>query len=173
LSGQGGSFTEEIIKEMAKNNYRPIIMALSNPTSKSECSATQAYVWSNGKCIFASGSPFDPVICNGKMYVPGQGNNMYVFPGLGLGAVVSQAKKVTDGLFLAAAKTLASCVTDEELDAGQIFPSLYFIRSISTFIANSVCQQAVKEGLSRIETKERDWTRDIHNFMWDPRYQYD
>lgn len=70
---------------------------------------------------------------------------MYVFPGLGLGAVVSQAKKVTDGLFLAAAKTLASCVTDEELDAGQIFPSLYFIRSISTFIANSVCQQAVKE----------------------------
>jgi malic enzyme len=107
LSGQGGTFTEDVIREMAKNNKKPIIFPLSNPTSKSECSAEDAYKFTNGTCIFASGSPFDEVVLDGITYKPGQGNNMYIFPGLGLGTVVSQAKQVSDTMIVCAATTLA------------------------------------------------------------------
>jgi malate dehydrogenase (oxaloacetate-decarboxylating)(NADP+) len=112
LSGVGGTFTEEVIREMSKHCAKPIIFPLSNPTSKAECTAEQAYQWTDGTAIVASGSPFGPVQYKGKTLTPTQGNNMYIFPGLGLGIIASKSKRVTDSMFYAAAKTLAAWVPD-------------------------------------------------------------
>ncbi len=151
VSGQGQTFTEEIVKEMLNYSKQPIIFALSNPTTKSECTAQQAYKWTKGKAIFASGSPFDPVRMRGKIFVPGQGNNMFIFPGVGLGASLCQAKKVTDAMFYKAAKTLADMVTEEELALRTVYPDLRKIRKISQTIAMAICEMAFDEGLARIE----------------------
>lgn len=111
VSAQGGAFTELIVQEMCKLNSNPLIFALSNPTSKSECTAQQAYSWSNGTCVFASGSPFDEVILeDGRRFVPGQGNNSYIFPGIGLAAVVVGATRIVGNDFIVAARSLASQV---------------------------------------------------------------
>ena len=123
VSGQPQTFTQEIVEEMARLNEQPIIFALSNPTSKAECTAEQAYGWSDGRAIYASGSPFDPVtMADGRTFVPGQGNNSYIFPGVGLGVTTVGARRVTDGMFLAAAKALAAQVTK------RIWHSAVFIR---------------------------------------------
>ncbi len=151
LSSQPGSFTKEVIQEMNKHVDRPVVFALSNPTSKSECTAEQAYAWTDGAVVFAGGSPFDPVEYNGKTYVPGQGNNMYIFPGVGLGATVCGAKKITDSMFFVAAKTLASMVPDDFLTRSTVYPSLKNIREISANIAVAVCEVAYDEGIARIE----------------------
>ncbi len=166
VSGQGQTFTEEIVKEMHKYVKQPIIFALSNPTSKSECTAEQAYKWTKGKAIFASGSPFDPVRLKGKIYVPGQGNNMFIFPGVGLGAALCQSKKVTDAMFYVAAKTLANMVTEEELALGTVYPDLRKIRKISATIATAVCRMAFNEGLARIEEP-----KDIKTFVKENMFQ--
>jgi len=166
VSGQGQTFTKEIIQEMQKHAKQPIIFALSNPTTKSECTAEQAYKWTKGKAIFASGSPFDPVRLKGKIFVPGQGNNMFIFPGVGLGASLCQAKKVTDGMFYAAAKALAEMVTEDELALGTVYPDLTKIRKISATIAIGVCQMAFDEGLARVERPEN-----IEQFVKDKMYQ--
>ena len=120
---------------MATYNDRPIIFALSNPTSKAECTAQAAYTHTAGKAVFASGSPFDPVTYNDHTYVPGQANNAYVFPGIGLGVVATGAKRVTDDMFAAAAATLSREATDNDLAQGCILPPLHKIRSISLAIA--------------------------------------
>jgi malic enzyme len=120
----GGLFTEEVIRTMAANCPRPIIFPLSNPTTKAECTAEQAYEWTDGKCIFASGSPFPPVIWKDQTYYPSQCNNMYIFPGLGLGATVCGAKKVTNRMLYVAAETLAQVVEQVDLDEGRLFPPL-------------------------------------------------
>jgi malate dehydrogenase (oxaloacetate-decarboxylating)(NADP+) len=145
LSGQGGAFTEEIIKEFAKHSEKPIIFALSNPIDNSETNAENAYTWTEGRCIFASGSPFQPVELNGKKYLPGQGNNMYIFPGLSLGSVVPKSKHVSDKMILVAAKTLASCVTDEEFSAGKIYPDLNNFRTISKKIVEVAKQPVTRK----------------------------
>uniref|UniRef100_UPI00242F9157 oxaloacetate-decarboxylating malate dehydrogenase n=1 Tax=Sutterella wadsworthensis TaxID=40545 RepID=UPI00242F9157 len=129
VAGQPQTFTKEVLEEMAKLNERPIIFALSNPTSKAECTAEQAYTATKGKALFASGSPFDPVEYEGKTFVPRQGNNSYVFPALGLGAVFSRSKWMPDGMFLVAAKVLATLVSDADLAHRQgnnsyVFPAL-------------------------------------------------
>src|SRR4030095_17025831 len=111
VAAVGGTFTREVVQEMAQANERPIIFALSNPTSKSECTAAQAYEWSGGRALYASGSPFDPVPLGGKTFVPRQGNNSYIFPGLGLGAIVSRSRRITDSMFLTTAQALARPVT--------------------------------------------------------------
>ncbi len=116
------SFTREIVEEMAKINERPIIFALSNPTSKSECTAEQAYQWSYGRALFASGSPFDQVVYKSRTMVPRQSNNMYIFPGIGLGLIASGSKRVTDEMFMSAACTVAGLVKQEELDQGSFRP---------------------------------------------------
>jgi len=154
VSGQGGSFTKEIIDKMAEINDRPIIFALSNPTSKAECSAKQAYEWTNGKAIFASGSPFDPVLINGKKYTPGQGNNSYIFPGVGLGIVASKAKHVTEEMFLAAAESLAKQVNDSEKEMECIYPSLERIRDVSYQVALAVANEAINSGYSNVLQKD-------------------
>ena len=115
VSGQPRTFTREVIERMGRYNERPIIFALSNPTSKSECTAEEAYTYTGGRAIFASGSPFPSVKLYGKTYNPGQGNNSYIFPGVGLGVVVSGAAHVTDEMFEAAAQTLAAQVTDDDM----------------------------------------------------------
>jgi malate dehydrogenase (oxaloacetate-decarboxylating)(NADP+) len=146
LSMQSGAFNEEVIKEIQKHVARPIIFALSNPTSKAECTPEQAYRWTNGSCIYASGSPFAPLEYSGRTFNPCQGNNMYIFPGVGLGATLSEARTVTDSMFLAAAKTLASMVGEQELEVGALYPSLTRIRDISAAIAAAVWEIAWSEG---------------------------
>ena len=168
-SGQSQTFTREIIEAMHQHCAQPIIFALSNPTIKSECTAEQAYVWTGGDAIFASGSPFDAVRLDGKIFVPGQGNNMFIFPGIGLGAVLCGAIKVTDTMFFAAAKTLAHMVTEEELAAGTVYPDLGKIRQISLAIATAVCRLAYKDGLAQVPEPEdiRAYVRDC---MYHPEY---
>jgi len=169
VSGQGQTFTEEVVKEMMNYSDQPIIFALSNPTSKSECSAQEAYKWTKGKAIFASGSPFDPVRMKGKIFVPGQGNNMFIFPGVGLGASLCQAKKVTDAMFYVAAKTLAEMVTEQELTLRTVYPDLRKIRKISQTIAVAVCEMAFDEGLAGVERPKniRKW---VKANMYEPVY---
>ena len=117
-SGVGQTFTQEVVEAMATNNETPLILALSNPTSQAECTAEQAYTWTKGRAIFGSGSPFDPVEYDGKTYFPGQANNCYIFPGLGLGLIMSGAIRVRDDMLLAASEALAAQVTEENFANG-------------------------------------------------------
>ena len=171
LSGQPGSFSKEVVEAVSAVNKRPIIFALSNPTSKAECTAEQAYRWSKGKAIFASGSPFDAVKFGNKIHVPGQGNNVYIFPGVGLGAIVSRSRRVTDEMFLAASHSLASQVTDTDLARGSVYPSLSRIRDVSALIAYEVAKIAWSQGLAEREEPE-DIMAEIHKHMFRPIYPH-
>ena len=171
LSGQPGSFPKEVIEAMAKINKRPIIFALSNPTSKAECTAEQAYRWSKGRAIFASGSPFDAVKLGNKTYVPGQGNNVYIFPGVGLGAIVSGARVVTDEMFLAASYSLANQVSETDLSRGSIYPPLNKIRKVCALIAYEVAKIAWDKGLTDRE-EPADIMAEIHKAMYQPVYPH-
>jgi malate dehydrogenase (oxaloacetate-decarboxylating)(NADP+) len=166
-SGIPHTFTQPVVEAMTRYNERPIIFALSNPTSKSECTAEEAYRWSNGRAIFASGSPFPPVTLDDVTYIPGQANNSYIFPGVGLGIVISGARRVTDAMFTAAARTLAEQVTSADLQEGKIYPSLSDIRSVSAAIAESVAEIAYQEGLAENE-RPANLGAFIRSQMYDP-----
>src|ERR1700731_1251368 len=169
VAAVGGAFTPEVLQAMARINQRPIVFALSNPTSKAECSAEEAYRYTEGRALFACGSPYDPVQLDGKTFVPRQGNNSYIFPGVGLGAVASGSKLVTDEMFMAAAHTLAYLVTPEDIDQGSLYPSLPRIREVSAHIAASVAEVAYKRGLATAP-KPNDLMGYIQSQMYDPRY---
>jgi malate dehydrogenase (oxaloacetate-decarboxylating)(NADP+) len=169
VSGQGSTFTQPIVEKMAELNEKPIILALSNPTSKAECTAEQAYTWTNGRAIFASGSPFDAVTYNGQTYVPGQGNNSYIFPGVGLSVVACGSKHVTDEMFMAAAKALASTVTPEELAQGRIYPTLTRIREVSALLAAAVSEVAFAQDLATIARPD-DMVAYMRSQMFEPDY---
>ena len=154
---------------MAAINARPIVFALSNPTSKSECTAEDAYTWSHGRAVFASGSPFPPVEVHGQTFVPGQANNAYIFPGLALGVIASGARRVTDAMFSTAARTLAGAVREADLERGSVFPPIQTIREISTAIATAVATLAFETGLA-IETPPDDVRRFIEGQTYDPAY---
>jgi malate dehydrogenase (oxaloacetate-decarboxylating)(NADP+) len=170
VSGKPQSFTEPIVREMAKINQRPIVFALSNPTSKAECTAEQAYTWTDGRGIYASGSPFDAVTYQGRTHVSTQGNNAYIFPGLGLGVILSGASRVTDDMFYTAARAIANMTTDAMLAQGSILPPLERIRDVSATIATAVAEYAWKEGLA---TRERpgDVMAYVRAHMYDPKYE--
>jgi malate dehydrogenase (oxaloacetate-decarboxylating)(NADP+) len=161
LSTTGGAFNESIVRKMAKFNKNPIIfrispftksktnniLALSNPSEKSECNFENAITWTDGAVLFASGSPFRETIYKGKTYTPGQGNNMYIFPGLGLGTILAQARRVTDNMILVASESLANCVTEEEFSRGLLYPDVSRIREVSLHLARDVIRTAQKEGV--------------------------
>ena len=169
-TGAPGTFTREVIETMAEINDRPTVFALSNPTSRAECTAEQAYSWSDGRVIFASGSPFAAVEFGGRRYQPGQGNNAYIFPGVGLGAVACQATQVSEPMFLVAARTLAAQVTQARLDEGTINPPLSEIRAVSAEIALAVAEQAYAEGLATLPRPD-DLRGYILAQMYDPSYE--
>ena len=168
-TGSPGTFTREVIETMAEANERPTIFALSNPTSRAECTADQAYAWSGGRAIFASGSPFAPVEFEGRSYRTGQGNNAYIFPGVGLGAIACDATRVTEPMFLAAAEALASQVAESRLEEGAIYPPLSEIRSVSAQIALAVAEQAYTEGIARLPRPD-DLGEHIKAQMYEPGY---
>lgn len=170
VSGQGNTFTQPMVEAMAELNERPMIFALSNPTSKAECTAEQAYTWTNGRAIFASGSPFNPVTYNGQTFVPGQGNNSYIFPGVGLSVVACGAKHVTDEMFMAAAKALATTVTEADLAKGRIYPSLKRIREVSGVLATAVAEVAYAQGLAT-RPRPADMLAYMQSQMYQPVYQ--
>ncbi len=171
LSGQPNTFTQEIIEAMTTYNDRPIIFALSNPTSKAECTAEEAYGYSDGRAVFASGSPFDPVSIGNRTFVPGQGNNAYIFPGVGLGVIASGARTVTDEMFLAAARSLASQVTDADIERGRVYPSLTRIREVSALIARDVAKIAYDEQLTD-RTEPDDLLAYLYEQMYLPVYPH-
>ncbi len=168
-TGMPDTFTQEVIETMAKINDRPTVFALSNPTSRAECTAEQAYQWSKGKVIFASGSPFEAVNYEGKEYRPGQGNNSYVFPGIGMGAIACNASLINDEMFLAVAKSLSNQVSLSSLDAGTLYPPLCDIRKVSLEIAVALADKAYESGVAQ-DPRPDDLRESIRHLMYDPRY---
>ena len=168
-SGQPGTFTQAVLEATARCSERPIVFALSNPTSKAECTAEQAYQWTDGKAVFASGSPYDPVEFKGQRFVPGQGNNAYIFPGIGLGVLATGSRLVPEEMFLTAARTLADSVSEIDLAKGRIYPSLKRIREVSLAIAVAVARVAEKQGLVT-EPLPENLESAIEALMYKPQY---
>ena len=172
LTGTGGVFTEKSIREMSKHCERPIIFSLSSPAKNAECTAEQAFMWSNGKCIYGSGSYFAPVSYGEKLLIPALNNNFYSYPGIVLGALVSKSKTITDKMFNAAANALAECVSDEDLKNGRIFPRINDIQNVSKKIAFEVAKQAFADDISKINSFESDEAliQAINDRFWQPHY---
>jgi malate dehydrogenase (oxaloacetate-decarboxylating)(NADP+) len=169
VAAAGGAFTPEVLQAMAKINDRPIIFALSNPTSKAECSAEQAYFHTGGRAMFACGSPYDPVKFNGSTFVPRQGNNSYIFPGVGLGVIATGSRLVTDEMFMAAAHTLANSVSEADLKQGSLYPALPRIREVSAQIGAAVADVAYQRGFAD-GPPPNDLIGYIQSQMYDPHY---
>ena len=170
VAATAGAFNQAAIEAMARLNRQPIVFALSNPTSKAECSAQQAYEWSDGRARFASGSPYDALTVHGRRFVPRQGNNSYVFPGIGLGAIAVRAKRITDEMFLAAARTLADQVSGADLEQGSLYPPLADVRAVSAHIACAVAEVAFAQKVAGIE-RPADLLAHVKAQMYEPRYQ--
>ena len=169
VAAVGGAFTDEVLAEMGRINERPIVFALSNPTSKSECTAQAAYAATKGRALFACGSPFDPVVYGGKTLVPRQGNNSYIFPGVGLGAIVTRASRITDEMFMAAARTLAGLVDVDDLAQGSLYPALSRAREVSAHIATAVAAIAFEKQLARVP-EPPDLATFVRAHMYEPQY---
>jgi malate dehydrogenase (oxaloacetate-decarboxylating) len=169
-SGEPGTFTEAIVREMARHVDRPVILPMSNPTANSEALPVDLVAWTEGRALVATGSPFEPVRWKGREIVIGQGNNAFVFPGIGLGVLVSEAREVTDAMFAAAARVLADEVDAEALASGSLFPRIRDIRRVTRRIAEAVVWEARASGLGRAFA-DADVPGVVRAAMWDPAYE--
>lgn len=169
VSGQAKRFSPEVLEAMARINERPIVFSLSNPTSKAECTAEEAYIWTQGRAIFASGSPFPPVVYSGRKLFPAQGNNVYIFPGVGMGVMASGAARVTDEMFLVAARVVAGEVSEADLNEGRLYPPLPRIREVSLAVAEAVAEVAYRRGLAGMPRPD-DLRAHIISLMYEPMY---
>jgi malate dehydrogenase (oxaloacetate-decarboxylating)(NADP+) len=172
LSTIGGAFTNDVLEAMALINPRPIIFPLSNPVRLAECTFDDAVVHTRGNVLFASGSPFPEQPFNGQTLYPGQGNNMYIFPGLGLAAILARASQVTDAMVEASSLGLANCLTSEETGLDLLYPRIERIREISAHIAKVVVRAAQKDGVDRAlhlrNMSDPELLRFINQKMWKP-----
>ncbi|CAG0886471.1 unnamed protein product [Darwinula stevensoni] len=166
----GGVFTPSLLKSMASFNEKPIIFALSNPTSKAECTAEDAYINTDGRCVFASGSPFDPVTYKGQTFYSGQGNNSYIFPGVALGVICSGLHHISDNIFLMAAQKLASLVTEDDLRIGRVYPSLKTIQNVSLKIAAYITEHAYAKRLASTYPEPVNKEAFIRSQLYDTHY---
>jgi malate dehydrogenase (oxaloacetate-decarboxylating) len=167
-AGQPRAFTEAVVRAMAGHTARPIIFALSNPTSLSEMLPSDVIAWSSGRALIATGSPFPPVVHDGTTYVIGQANNAFVFPGLGLGTIVARARTVSDGMLLAAADCVAEMV-DAAAPGASVMPAIDDVRELSVRVASGVARVAVEEGIARRD--DLDIPTDVRRAMWEPEYR--
>jgi malate dehydrogenase (oxaloacetate-decarboxylating)(NADP+) len=163
-------FTRPVIEAMARLNRRPIIFPYSNPTSRSECTAEEAYQWSEGRAIFASGSPFAPVTFGGRTFVPGQGNNVYIFPAMGMAVYATQARRVTDEMFIRAAQSVAEQVTQDGLDMGLIYPPQSAILKTSLHVAVKVAELIFERGLAGVD-RPADVKGFVESKVYQPHYK--
>lgn len=166
VSTVGGAFNKKVIENMSTVNERPVIFPYSNPTSHSECTAEQAYTWSKGKAIFASGSPFAPVTYNGKTFTPGQGNNVFIFPALGLAIYATEASRVTDAMLLAAAEGVAEQVSRQDFEKGLIYPHVNDIAAVSLNVAVKVTEEIFDSGLAGL-----DRPKNLRDFLKSKMYE--
>jgi malate dehydrogenase (oxaloacetate-decarboxylating)(NADP+) len=170
VSTVGGAFNQQVVENMCAVNERPVIFPYSNPTSRSECTAEQAYTWSKGKAIFASGSPFPPVTYEGRIFTPNQGNNVYIFPAVGLAVFATEAKRVTDEMFVTAAEAVAAEITEENFAKGLLYPLVNDILEVSYNVAIKVADKIFESGLAGIG-KPKDIRTFIKSKMYEPKYK--
>jgi malate dehydrogenase (oxaloacetate-decarboxylating) len=168
-SGEPGTFAEEVVREMARHVERPLVFPMSNPTSQSEATPADVLAWTEGRALVATGSPFDPVRLGGREVEIAQGNNVYVFPGVGLGAMVSGATEVTAGMFRAAARQLAAEVSDVDLARGRLFPPVRELRRVAANVARAVASEAAASGAGR-PLSDDAIAGDVAAAMWEPGY---
>ncbi len=169
-SGEPGTFTEVIVREMAAHVERPVIFPMSNPTSKSEAKPVDLINWTGGRALIATGSPFDPVPYGGRSIRIGQGNNAFVFPGVGLGVLVSEAREVTESMFAAAALRLAAEVHEEDFASGMLFPPQSHMRRVAQAIAEAVARQAREDGVAGRRLSDAEIPAVVAASMWNPEY---
>jgi malate dehydrogenase (oxaloacetate-decarboxylating) len=171
LSGQPGCFNELMVRTMCGHVERPVIFPLSNPTSSCEATPEDLLAWSRGRAIVATGSPFDPVTVDGKLVPIGQGNNAFIFPGLGFGAILAEAREITDGMVAASAYALAEYVKEKHLADGLVYPPVEEMRAVSTHVATRVIEQAFDDGVARTTKMTRASAREhVRAKEWQPRY---